>query len=91
MRGHVVIVRADENWHGPLSANASDAERMIKEFQTQTFQSDAEVLTRAATWLGGRRPKVTRVPGGHFGMLHEAHAPTVALQVCRALAEAEEE
>lgn len=90
LQARVVLLRATESWHQE-AASESVAERMVREFQAMTFQSDEQVAERIATWTDPAGAVTTmRAPGTHFSMLHEPAVVTVALRLCRALDESEE-
>lgn len=86
----IVVLHTAETWLQPVRANESVAEKMVREFQTATFQQDQEVTERIAALCGEGGPMpAMKLPGSHFTMLHEPAVVTLALRVCRALDEAE--
>jgi len=90
LQARVTVLRAAETWHA-AAASESVAEKMVREFQAQTFQGDDKVAARVAAWCGAKGGSVMKVPGTHFSMLHEPAVVTVALRLCRAVDEAEED
>jgi thioesterase domain-containing protein/acyl carrier protein len=97
-----VLLRADQTWceqDVAVPSEAADdrrtsaqkrAEKMVRAYQAAVFQHDEEVAQRAASWCGGEHVATRRVPGGHFGMLHEPQAVlSTALHLCQELLQAE--
>jgi thioesterase domain-containing protein len=87
LSSRVVLFRAEDVREREGQLTASTAERLVREFQEKTFQSDSEVASRIKSRLGGGDLEVIQVRGTHFSMLHEAQALSLALKVCRSLDE----
>lgn len=90
--GKIVTLKAAETWTQEPPADERLAEKMVREFQGKTFQSDVDVVAHVASWAGKKKgaTQVMGCPGTHFTMLHEPHALTVAMRLCRAVDEADE-
>jgi len=92
LQARIAVLRAAETWHAAPDSETA-AEKMVREFQALTFQSDSQVAERVRSWCSGSahgEPAPMKVPGTHFTLLHEPSVVTVALRLCRALDEAEE-
>eukprot|EP00928_Gymnodinium_smaydae_P004000 TRINITY_DN11406_c0_g2_i2.p1 TRINITY_DN11406_c0_g2~~TRINITY_DN11406_c0_g2_i2.p1 ORF type:complete len:2568 (+),score=644.11 TRINITY_DN11406_c0_g2_i2:184-7887(+) len=75
----VVLLRAAETWREEAAQGAEGAAATVRDFQANLFQDDATIASRVPEAV------TFSVPGGHFAMLQEPHAATVALQLCHAL------
>jgi len=87
--GCVAVLRAAETWRQEPLPEESTAEKMVRTFQAETFQSDAEVMDRLTSQCAeGSLMAPMKVPGTHFSMFHEPDVATVARRICRVLDEA---
>mmetsp|Transcript_82571 Transcript_82571/g.230244 ORF Transcript_82571/g.230244 Transcript_82571/m.230244 type:complete len:171 (+) Transcript_82571:1-513(+) len=90
LAGHVAVLRAEETWRTTPASTSSRAEESVRELQASTFEADDEVIKKVSSWVAAKQPMVARLPGGHFGMLHEPHVAMLARRLCWVLAEAED-
>ncbi|CAK0801080.1 unnamed protein product, partial [Prorocentrum cordatum] len=81
-----VLLVAEEGWRREPAAGEGRAAATVRAVQAATFQEDAEVSQRVALCFAEEVPSA-RVPGGHFGMLHEPGVRATALRLCHALVE----
>jgi len=80
----VVALAAEETWLLPKPKSETLAQAMVRDIQSKTFQSNAEVAQRVAASCGSAAVAV-KAPGTHFSMLHEPSAVGIALTLCGAL------
>ncbi|CAJ1437568.1 unnamed protein product, partial [Effrenium voratum] len=81
----VAVLRAPMAWKFEPKADEKLGEKIVRDFQSETFQEDEDAAKRYEASI------VAKVPGTHFSMMQEPHVVKVALRICSAISTLDED